>query len=82
MRGFLFLEMQMQGKKHSKIGPLARLFNAADAFSGVKSTRKSNGQDTLECPDHSYIINFFALKARLLRFQEQKAPVNRMVRTP
>ncbi|UOO83052.1 hypothetical protein LVJ83_06220 [Uruburuella testudinis] len=47
MRGFLFLKMQMQGKKRSKIGHLARLFNAADAFSGTKSTRKSNCQDTL-----------------------------------
>ncbi|UOO81991.1 hypothetical protein LVJ83_00485 [Uruburuella testudinis] len=47
MRGFLFLEMQMPGKKCSKIGHLARLFNAADAFSGAKYTRKSNGQDTL-----------------------------------
>jgi hypothetical protein len=35
MRGILFLEMQMQGKKHSKLGHLARLFNAADAFSGA-----------------------------------------------
>ncbi|UOO82640.1 hypothetical protein LVJ83_04040 [Uruburuella testudinis] len=47
MRGFLFLEMQVQGKKRSKIGHLARLFNAADAFSGAKSIRKSNCQDTL-----------------------------------
>ncbi|UOO83023.1 hypothetical protein LVJ83_06070 [Uruburuella testudinis] len=47
MRGFLFLKMQMPGKKRSKIGHLARLFNAADALSGVKSTRKSNGHDTL-----------------------------------
>ncbi|UOO80950.1 hypothetical protein LVJ83_08110 [Uruburuella testudinis] len=53
MRGFLFLEMQMPGKKRSKIGHLARLFNAADAFAGAKSTHKSNGQDTLGCPDHS-----------------------------
>ncbi|UOO81008.1 hypothetical protein LVJ83_08435 [Uruburuella testudinis] len=47
MRGFLFLEMQMQGKKRSKIGYLARLFNAADAFSGAESTHKSNGQNPL-----------------------------------
>ncbi|UOO82246.1 hypothetical protein LVJ83_01855 [Uruburuella testudinis] len=47
MRGFLFLKMQMPGKKRSKIGYLARLFNAADAFSGAKSTRKSNCPDTL-----------------------------------
>ncbi|UOO82927.1 FAD-dependent 5-carboxymethylaminomethyl-2-thiouridine(34) oxidoreductase MnmC [Uruburuella testudinis] len=59
MRGFLFLKMQMPGKKRSKIGHLARLFNAADAFSGAKYTRKSNGQDTLghaavrcDSPDH------------------------------
>ncbi|UOO81635.1 hypothetical protein LVJ83_12040 [Uruburuella testudinis] len=45
MRGFLLLKMQMQGKKHSKIGHLARLFNAADAFSGAKYTLKSNCQD-------------------------------------
>ncbi|UOO82295.1 hypothetical protein LVJ83_02120 [Uruburuella testudinis] len=44
MEGFLFLKMQMPGKKRSKIGHLARLFNAADAFSGAKYTRKSNGQ--------------------------------------
>ncbi|UOO83045.1 hypothetical protein LVJ83_06180 [Uruburuella testudinis] len=43
MRGFLFLKMQMPGKKRSKIGHLAGLFNAADAFSGAKYTRKSNG---------------------------------------
>ena len=35
MRGILFLKMQMQGKKRSKVGHLARLFNAADAFSGA-----------------------------------------------
>ncbi|UOO81322.1 hypothetical protein LVJ83_10165 [Uruburuella testudinis] len=46
MRGFLLLEMQMPGKKRSKIGHLARLFNAADAFSGAKSIRKSSGQNT------------------------------------
>ncbi|HRM22031.1 MAG TPA: hypothetical protein PL031_05755, partial [Neisseria sp.] len=34
MRGILFLKMQMQGKKPRKVGHLARLFNAADAFSG------------------------------------------------
>ena len=48
MRGILFLKMQMQGKKRSKVGHLARLFNAADAFSGAKYTRKSKCQDTLE----------------------------------
>ena len=47
MRGILFLRMQMQGKKRSKIGHLARLFNAADAFSGAKYTRKSECQDAL-----------------------------------
>ncbi|UOO81492.1 hypothetical protein LVJ83_11200 [Uruburuella testudinis] len=47
MRGFLFLEMQMPGKKRSKIGHLASIFNAADAFSGAKYTRKSTHQDTL-----------------------------------
>ena len=47
MRGILFLKMQMQGKKRSKVGHLARLFNAADAFSGAKYTRKSNCQDAL-----------------------------------
>ncbi|UOO82985.1 hypothetical protein LVJ83_05880 [Uruburuella testudinis] len=47
MRRFLPLKMQMQGKKRSKIGHLARLFNAADAFSGAKYTRKSNCPDTL-----------------------------------
>ncbi|UOO82978.1 hypothetical protein LVJ83_05840 [Uruburuella testudinis] len=47
MRGFLFLEMQMPGQKRSKIGHLARLFNAADAFSGAKYTHKSTHQDTL-----------------------------------
>ncbi|UOO81524.1 hypothetical protein LVJ83_11390 [Uruburuella testudinis] len=47
MEGFLFLKMQMPGKKRSKIGHLARLFNAADAFPGAKYTYKSNGQDTL-----------------------------------
>ncbi|UOO81437.1 hypothetical protein LVJ83_10830 [Uruburuella testudinis] len=46
MRGFLFLKMQMQGKKCSKTAHLERLFNAADAFSGA-NTRKSNGQDAL-----------------------------------
>ncbi|UOO83112.1 hypothetical protein LVJ83_06540 [Uruburuella testudinis] len=51
MKGFLFLEMQMPGKKRSKIGHLARLFNAADVFSGAKSTRKSTHQDTLGYPD-------------------------------
>ncbi|UOO82399.1 hypothetical protein LVJ83_02670 [Uruburuella testudinis] len=34
-------------QKRSKIGHLARLFNAADAFSGAKYTRKSNGPNTL-----------------------------------
>ncbi|UOO82999.1 hypothetical protein LVJ83_05950 [Uruburuella testudinis] len=53
MRGFLFLKMQMPGKKRSKIRHLARLFNAADAFSGAKSTHKSNCQDTLRHHDHS-----------------------------
>ncbi|UOO81211.1 hypothetical protein LVJ83_09550 [Uruburuella testudinis] len=43
MAGFLFLKMQMQGKKRSKIGHLARIFNAAAAFSGAKYTLKSNG---------------------------------------
>ena len=47
MRGILFLKMQMQGKKRSKVGHLARLFNAADAFSGGKYTRKSKCRDTL-----------------------------------
>jgi hypothetical protein len=47
MRRILFLQMQMQGKKRSKVGHLARLFNAADAFSGAKYTRKSKCQDTL-----------------------------------
>ena len=47
MRRILFLQMQMQGKKRSKVGHLARLFNAADAFSGAKYTRKSNCQDAL-----------------------------------
>ena len=47
MRGILFLKMQMQGKKRSKVGHLARLFNAADAFSGAKYTRKSKYQNTL-----------------------------------
>ncbi|UOO81926.1 hypothetical protein LVJ83_00135 [Uruburuella testudinis] len=47
MRRFLPLKMQMPGKKRSKIGHLARLFNAAGAFSGAKSTRKSNCPDTL-----------------------------------
>jgi hypothetical protein len=47
MRGILFLKMQMQGKKRSKVGHLARLFNAADAFSGAKYTRKSKCQDAL-----------------------------------
>ncbi|UOO81043.1 hypothetical protein LVJ83_08625 [Uruburuella testudinis] len=51
MRGFLFLKMQMPGKKRSKIEHLARLFNAADAFSGAKYTRKSNCRDTLGCAD-------------------------------
>ena len=46
-RGILFLRMQMQGKKRSKVGHLARLFNAADAFSGAKYTRKSKYQNTL-----------------------------------
>ncbi|UOO82334.1 hypothetical protein LVJ83_02340 [Uruburuella testudinis] len=54
MRGFLFLEMQMQGKKCSKIGHLARLFNAADAFSGAKSIRKSNCQETLTLSGYFY----------------------------
>ncbi|UOO82006.1 hypothetical protein LVJ83_00570 [Uruburuella testudinis] len=47
MRGFLFLKMQMPGKKRSKTAHLARRFSAADAFSGAEYTRKSNGQDTL-----------------------------------
>jgi hypothetical protein len=47
MRRILFLKTQMQGKKRSKVGHLARLFNAADAFSGAKYTRKSNCQDAL-----------------------------------
>jgi hypothetical protein len=47
MRGILFLQMQMQGKKRSKVGHLARLFNTADAFSGTKYTRKSKCQDAL-----------------------------------
>ncbi|UOO81305.1 hypothetical protein LVJ83_10075 [Uruburuella testudinis] len=42
------LKMQMPGKKRSKIEHLARLFDAAEAFSGAKYTRKSNGQDTLK----------------------------------
>jgi dienelactone hydrolase len=48
MRRILFLKMQMQGKKRSKVGHLARLFNAADAFSGAKYTRKSKCQDALK----------------------------------
>jgi hypothetical protein len=36
MRGILFMKMKMQGKKRSKVGHLARLFNAADAFSETK----------------------------------------------
>ncbi|UOO81837.1 hypothetical protein LVJ83_13180 [Uruburuella testudinis] len=36
MRGFLFLKMQMPGKKRSKIGHLARLFNAADVLLAQK----------------------------------------------
>ncbi|UOO80922.1 hypothetical protein LVJ83_07970 [Uruburuella testudinis] len=47
MRGFLFLKTQMPGKKRSKIKHLARLFNAADAFSGATYTRKSTHQETL-----------------------------------
>ena len=47
MRRILFLQMQMQGKKRSKVGHLARLFNAADAFSGAKYTHKSKCQDAL-----------------------------------
>ncbi|UOO81554.1 hypothetical protein LVJ83_11555 [Uruburuella testudinis] len=65
MRGFLSLEMQIQGKKRSKIGHLARLFNAADAFPGAKSTRKSNGQDTLGCPDNSELLRFFVIKVQM-----------------
>ena len=59
MRGILFLKMQMQGKKRSKVGHLARLFNAADAFSGAKYTRKSKCQDTLGTRLHgcgSYLV--------------------------
>ena len=41
MRGILFLGMQMQGKKRSKIGHLARLFNAADAFSGATPVNRN-----------------------------------------
>ncbi|UOO83002.1 hypothetical protein LVJ83_05965 [Uruburuella testudinis] len=88
MRGFLFLEMQMQGKKRSKIGHLARLFNAADAFAGAKSTHKSNYQDTLGCPDNLFMRIFVPENAdagqqtQQMRFQGQNTPVNRMVRTP
>ena len=46
MRRILFLQMQMQGKNAAS-GHLARLFNAANAFSGAKYTRKSKCQDTL-----------------------------------
>ena len=53
MRGILFLQMQMQGKKRSKVGHLARLFNAADAFSGAKYTRKSKCQDALRPSEHT-----------------------------
>ncbi|UOO81968.1 hypothetical protein LVJ83_00365 [Uruburuella testudinis] len=59
MRGFLFLKMQMPGKKRSKIGHLARLFNAADAFSGAKYTRKSNCPDTLGYP--IFLLQYKAL---------------------
>ncbi|UOO83299.1 hypothetical protein LVJ83_10845 [Uruburuella testudinis] len=34
--GFLFLKMQMPGKKRSKMGHLARLFNAADVLLAQK----------------------------------------------
>ncbi|UOO81730.1 hypothetical protein LVJ83_12550 [Uruburuella testudinis] len=51
MEGFLFLKMQAQGKKRSKIGHLTRFFNAADAFSGAKYTRKSTHQATLKYSD-------------------------------
>ncbi|UOO82196.1 hypothetical protein LVJ83_01590 [Uruburuella testudinis] len=66
MRGFLFLEMQMQGKKRSKIGHLVRLFNAADAFSGAKYTRKSNCPDTLVCRQNN-LAAWVRLSARLCR---------------
>ncbi|UOO82688.1 hypothetical protein LVJ83_04285 [Uruburuella testudinis] len=76
MRRFLPLKMQMPGKKRSKIGHLARLFNAADAFSGAKSTRKSNCPDTLGCPDASSIIIFFALKAHPAAFKKNRKMSN------
>ena len=52
MRKILFLKMQMQGKKRSKVGHLARLFNAADAFSGAKYTRKSKCPNALRPSEH------------------------------
>ena len=47
MRKILSVKARLQGEKRSKVGHLARLFNAADAFSGAKYTRKSKCQDTL-----------------------------------
>ncbi|UOO82331.1 hypothetical protein LVJ83_02325 [Uruburuella testudinis] len=51
MRGFLLLEMQGSGKKRSKIRHLARLFNAAEAFSGAKYTINRHIQNTPRPPD-------------------------------
>ena len=65
MREILFLKMQMQGKKRSKIGHLARLFNAADAFSEAKYTRKSKCQDALLSP-HSCLQYLLRPKGGLL----------------
>ena len=60
----MFLNMQIQGKKRSKVGHLARLFNAADAFSGAKYTHKSKCQDTL-APVDNFVDNYQAAKGRL-----------------
>jgi len=62
MRRILFLKMQMQGKKRSKVGHLARLFNAADAFSGAKYPHKSKCQDTLGSVHNSSRGNLLAQK--------------------
>ena len=40
MRGILFLQMQMQGEKRSKVGHLASIFNAAGAFLSQKIATK------------------------------------------
>ena len=65
MRRILFLQMQMQGKKRSKVGHLARLFNAADAFSGTKYTHKSKCQDTPGSVHNSSASKILSAKARL-----------------